>query len=59
MPSFDSGRAGSIGGWNIEERRTDSLNGIRFDSNRSDPTSSNDVILYRGASASLRFWDGL
>ena len=58
MPSFSSGRAGSIGGWNIESRRTDSLNGIRFDSNRSDPTSSNDVILYRGAGSSLRFWNG-
>lgn len=58
MPSFDSGRAGSVSGWNIQARRGDSLNGIRFESNRADPTSANDVILYRGASASLRFWDG-
>lgn len=58
MGSYDSGRAPDFGGISIEARRGDSLNGIRFDSNRSDPSSANDVILYRGAGASLRFWDG-
>ena len=58
MGNYDSGRASDFGGINIELRRADSLNGIRFDVNRADPTSANDVILYRGASSSLRFWDG-
>src|SRR3990167_2488972 len=58
MGSYDSGRASDFGGINIEARRADSLNGIRFDSNRDAPTSANDVILYRGAGSSLRFWDG-
>lgn len=59
MPTtFDSGRVANFDGINIGVRRASALNGIRFDSNRSDPTSANDVILYRGASSSLRFWDG-
>lgn len=58
MGNYDSGRASDFGGINIELRRADSLNGIRFDSNRSDPSSANDVILYRGSGSSLRFWDG-
>src|SRR3990167_7699911 len=58
MGSYDSGRAADFGGISIEARRADSLNGIRFDSNRDAPTSANDVILYRGAGSSLRFWDG-
>ena len=58
MGNYDSGRASDFGGINIESRRADSLNGLRFDSNRSDPSSVNDVILYRGSGSSLRFWDG-
>src|SRR3990167_8167737 len=58
MGSYDSGRAADFGGISIEARRADSLNGIRFDSNRDAPTSANDVILYRGAGSSLRFWGG-
>ena len=58
MGSYDSGRASDFGGINVEARRSDSLNGLRFDSNRDDPTSANDVILYRGSGSSLRFWDG-
>ena len=59
MGSYDSGRAADFGGISIEARTAASLNGIRFDSNRDAPTSANDVILYRGAGSSLRFWDGL
>lgn len=58
MGSYDSGRVSDLGGINISARRGNSLNGIRFDSDRTDPTSSNDVILYRGSGSSLRFWDG-
>src|SRR3990167_4520668 len=58
MGSYDSGRASDFGGINVEARRSDSLNGLRFDSNRSDPTSANDVILYRGSGSTLKFWDG-
>lgn len=58
MGNYDSGRASDFGGINIEQRRSDSLNGIRFDANRADPSSANDVILYRGSGSSLRFWDG-
>jgi len=58
MGTYDSGRASDFGGINIESRRADSINGVRFDSNRDDPSSANDVILYRGSGSSLRFWDG-
>ncbi|MCR4307829.1 MAG: hypothetical protein NUV80_04650 [Candidatus Berkelbacteria bacterium] len=58
MGNYDSGRASDFGGINIEARRADSINGVRFDSNRDDPSSANDVILYRGSGSSLRFWDG-
>jgi hypothetical protein len=58
MGNYDSGRASDFGGINIEARREDSINGIRFDSNRSDPSAAGDVILYRGSGSSLRFWDG-
>ena len=58
MPNFDSGRAASIGGFNIRARRGSDLNGIRFADNRTAaPTSANDMVLYR-VSNSLRFWDG-
>jgi hypothetical protein len=58
MPTFDSGRAASIGGLNIRNRRGSDLTGIRFADNRSAaPTSANDMVLYR-VSNSLRFWDG-
>jgi len=58
MPTFDSGRAASLGGINIRNRRGSDLNGIRFADNRSAaPTSANDMVLYR-VSNSLRFWDG-
>jgi hypothetical protein len=58
MGSFDSGRASDLGGINIGARRPDSLNGIRFDSDRDDPTAAGDVILYRGTGSVLKFWDG-
>ena len=57
MSKFDSGRAYKQSGISIEQRRSDSLNGIRFDSNRSDPSSANDFVLYRGGGA-LKVWDG-
>lgn len=58
MGKYASGRASDFGGINIEERRGDSLNGIRFDSDRDDPTDSGDVILYRGSGSTLKFWNG-
>jgi hypothetical protein len=58
MGKYDSGRATDLGGINIEARRPDSINGIRFDSDRDDPSSANDVILYRGTGGVLKFWDG-
>ena len=58
MPTYDSGRAADIGGFNIRARRGSDLNGIRFADNRTAaPTSANDMVLYR-VSNSLRFWDG-
>lgn len=57
MPTFDSGRAASIGGINIRNRRGSDLTGIRFADNRNAPTSANDVMLYR-RSGGLYFWDG-
>jgi len=58
MPTFDSGRAGSIGGWNIRQRRGSDLGAIRFDADiTTTPTSTNDMLLYRRSSG-LRFWDG-
>lgn len=57
MTTYDTGRAYRMGGISIESRRNDSLNGIRFDSNRTAPTSANDFILYRRADA-LYVWSG-
>ena len=57
MPTYDSGRASDLGGLNIEERRADSLNGIRFDSSRSTPTSANDTMLFR-QNSDIYWWDG-
>jgi len=58
MPTFDSGRAASVGGFNIRQRRASDLGAIRFDANiTTTPTSANDMLLYR-RSSSLRFWDG-
>ena len=58
MPNFDSGRANSIGGLNIRQRRSSDLGAIRFDANiTTTPTSANDMLLYRRSNG-LRFWDG-
>src|SRR3990167_11465908 len=58
MPNFDSGRATSIGGFNIRQRRSSDLGAIRFDADiATSPTSANDMLLYRRSSG-LRFWDG-
>lgn len=58
MPSFDSGRAANLGGLNVRGLRTNDMNGIRFDANRSAlPTSANDFILFRHG-GSLKVWDG-
>src|SRR3990167_4438751 len=57
MGNFDSGRASDFGGINIEQRRADSLNGIRFDASRSAPTSSNDAVLFRNGT-DLVWWNG-
>ena len=58
MPTFDSGRGASIGGFNIRQKRASDLCAIRFDANiGTTPTSANDMLLYR-RSNSLRFWDG-
>ena len=55
--NFDSGRASSIGGINIRNRRGSDLTGIRFADNRSAPTSTNDLMLYRRSNG-LYFWNG-
>lgn len=58
MGNYDSGKASVIGGLNIKLQRADSLNGIRFDSNRSVlPSSSSDFVLFRHGN-SLKVWDG-
>src|SRR3990167_1636623 len=57
MGSYDSGRAADIGGINIEQRRADSLDGIRFDASRSAPTSANDAVLFRNGT-DLVWWNG-
>lgn len=57
MSNFDSGRASSIGGINIRNRRGSDLTGIRFADNRSAPTSANDLVLYRRSNG-LYFWNG-
>ena len=57
MGNYDSGRASDFGGINIEQRRADSLDGVRFDASRSAPTSSNDCILYRNGT-DLVWWNG-
>ena len=55
MPTFDSGRAASLGGINIRNRRGSDLTGIRFADNRTAPTSSSDYVLYRSSNG-LKFW---
>lgn len=58
MGKYDSGRASEFGGINLKQRRGDSLNGIRFNENRTvEPSSSSDFILYRFGNA-LKIWDG-
>lgn len=58
MSKYDSGRAYRMDGINIEARRSDALNGIRFNSNRSAlPSSANDFVLFRHGNA-LKVWDG-
>lgn len=58
MGKFDSGRASTFAGINIEDRRGDSLNGIRFAANRdSEPSSVNDFMIYRYGNL-FKIWDG-
>ena len=57
MGNYDSGRASDFGGINIEQRRADSINGVRFDASRSAPSSSNDCVLYRNGT-DLVWWNG-
>jgi len=58
MAKFDSGQANKFIGIDINARRSDSLNGIRFGGNRTaDPTSASDTILYRIGDV-LKVWNG-
>jgi len=57
MGNYNSGRASDFGGINVEQRRADSLNGIRFDASRSAPTSSSDAVLFRNGN-DLVWWNG-
>ena len=57
MSNFDSGRETSLGGIDIKQKRGSDLAGIRFNDNRSAPTSANDLILYRRGNG-LYFWSG-
>ena len=58
MPNFDSGRAASLGGISIQQRRGSDLNGIRFaDARSAAPTSANDLVLYRRGTT-LYWWNG-
>jgi len=57
MGNYDSGRATDLGGLNLEQKREDGLNGVRFDASRSAPTSANDLVLYRNGTG-LYWWNG-
>ena len=57
MGNYDSGRASDFGGISVEQRRSDSLAGVRFANSRSAPVSANDMVLYRNGT-DLCWWNG-
>ena len=57
MGSYDSGRASDIGGISIEQKRADSLAGVRFNDSRSAPVSANDLVLFRNGT-DICWWNG-